>query len=85
MCRAVCVLFCVAVIGVFGADESIEDVVRVLQKQMTTLLTRRQEDLKLLESSLRHSLEKNFELSDLRSEVQKLRRERRSSTYREAR
>ncbi|GLH03394.1 Protein scabrous, partial [Gryllus bimaculatus] len=58
-----------------GSERALRDDVRALQVQVATLLQRRSEDFKLLEDSLRGSLEKSLELSSLRSQVDALRQE----------
>ena len=55
---------------------SLEDQVRLLSKQMSALMTRRREDYKMLENSLKKSVRKNAKLfadSDIRSEFEQLR------------
>ncbi|KAK3921264.1 Protein scabrous [Frankliniella fusca] len=54
-------------------EETLEDVVKTLKGQVTALLERRQEDYRLLEQSLRHSLEKSSELAALKEDLDRLR------------
>lgn len=57
-------------------DLSLEDQVRLLSKQMSALMTRRREDYKMLETSLKNSVRKNsqqFGDLDLRNELNQLR------------
>lgn len=60
-----------------NADElSLEDQVRLLSKQMSALMTRRREDFKLLENSLKKSVRKNAAQmadADVKAELDKLR------------
>ena len=56
-----------------SASDDLSDTVSMLKAQVTALLERRQEDYRILEESLRKSLEKNSELSSLRKEVTSLR------------
>lgn len=72
-----CVTLCLIVLTVraFDSDnnESLEDVVRTLKGQVNALLERRQEDFRILEESIRHSLDKNSELATVKSELDELR------------
>ncbi|XP_063224737.1 protein scabrous [Bacillus rossius redtenbacheri] len=70
----------VLVVAVVSAATQLEDEVRALRGQVTALLDRRQEDYRLLEESLRSSLDKNSELSALKAEVESLRQEARGAT-----
>lgn len=63
----------VAALAQEEAEESLQDTVKTLKGQVSALLERRQEDYRLLEQSLRHSLEKNSELASLKADLDKLR------------
>jgi hypothetical protein len=72
------VVFCstfLSALASLSADnsESLEDVVRTLRGQVNALLERRQEDFKILEESIRHSLNSNSVIADVRREVDMLR------------
>ena len=56
-----------------SASDDLSETVRTLKAQVNALLERRQEDYRILEESLRKSLEKSSELSALRKEVTTLR------------
>lgn len=68
------VWFCVLsqlVVVVFSI--SVEDEVQTLKSQVNALLQRRQEDYNQLEESLRRTLDKNIEISNLKNEIKELR------------
>ncbi|KAL0279838.1 UNVERIFIED_CONTAM: hypothetical protein PYX00_001314 [Menopon gallinae] len=68
------VLFVVLSARAFDSDnESLESVVRTLKGQVNALLERRQEDFRILEDSIRRSLDKNDGLSSVKSELDELR------------
>ncbi|XP_034254306.1 uncharacterized protein LOC117653058 [Thrips palmi] len=64
------------------AEESLQDTVKTLKGQVSALLERRQEDYRLLEQSLRNTLEKSSELAALKTDLDKLRQDVRTSTAR---
>lgn len=65
----VCVLMC----ALCAHADSLESSIKTLNARLDNLLEKRQEDYRLLEESLRISLEKNSQLASLSSEVQSLR------------
>lgn len=52
---------------------NLENELKLLSKQVTTLLDRRRDDLKLIEDSLRRKLSASSELLDVKEELRNLR------------
>ncbi|RZC42488.1 APG6 domain containing protein, partial [Asbolus verrucosus] len=58
-----------------GESSALEEQLRVLSKQVTTLLDRRREDLASIEDNMRRKILASPELGDVREEIRKLRLE----------
>lgn len=69
---AVVVLSCATVTNAAAASD-LEIELRVLSKQVTTLMERRRDDLKLIEEDLAKKLANSQEINDMRKEIQDLR------------
>lgn len=60
--------------GILGdGNANVSDAIRSLREQVNALLDHRQQDYNALEGSLKHTIEKNTELSDLKNEMKQLR------------
>ena len=70
---AVAALVAVGVCSACGESSALEEQLRVLSKQVTTLLDRRREDLASIADDLRRKVLSSAELGDVRDEMQKLR------------
>lgn len=67
----VCVLFLAQVST--GDDLSVDEQLRTLRSQVEGLLERRQEDFRILEETIRQSVDKSSEVMSLRHELDKIR------------
>lgn len=67
------VVLVTSVILTCAENYNLEQELKVLSKQVTTLLDRRRDDLKLIEDSLRRKLTGSQELQDVKDELQNLR------------
>lgn len=73
MCNCVFIVLVVCVLcAAVGSADDLKQTLLTLQARVDTLLERRQDDYKLLEESLRISLEKSADTTLLKAEVQTL-------------
>lgn len=69
-----CCCLIIQLVVVFSSSSvSVEDEVQTLKAQVNALLQRRQQDYNQLEESLKKTLDKNIELSNLKTEIRNLR------------
>jgi len=63
------------IVSCVSADdgESVSEALRTLRSQVEGLLERRQEDVRVLEDTIRESVDKSIEVVGLKKEVEKLR------------
>lgn len=72
--RCVAMLVLVALASVVRCeDENISEVLRTLKSQVDGLLERRQEDFRVLEETIRQSVDKSSEVVALKKDLDKLR------------
>lgn len=72
-CIIILIVLLTNLINLISGNNVVEDDLKLLSKQVKTLLDRRRDDLKLIEDSLRKKLISSSELLDVKDELKILR------------